>query len=240
MKVSKLIPGKYLTSLIVAFVAVWVLAAINPNFRRDWLLENLLVFVGVPAIVIGGMYFRLSKLSYTLITIFMVMHVIGSHYTYAEVPFGYTLQRWFGSNRNMYDRLVHFCYGFLLAYPVREVFLRLARVKGFWGYWFPLDLTLAMSATFEIIEAIVASLADPEAGVAYLGTQGDIWDAQKDMLMAGVGALLAMIITAVINMVLDRSFWKEMRASFRIPKNDEPLGEVALQEMIEKDTKRKS
>jgi len=239
VKIAKLIPGKYLGSLIVAFAVVWVWAAINPVMRRDWLLENLLVFVGVPALVIGGTYFRLSRVSYTLITVFMILHVIGSHYTYAQVPFGYTLQQWFGSNRNMYDRLVHFLYGFLLAYPVREVFLRLAKVKGFWGYYLPLDLTLALSATFEIIEWVVASLADPEAGVAYLGTQGDIWDAQKDMLMAGVGALLAMIITAVINMVLDRSFWREMRASFRIPKNDEPLGEVALQEMIEKDAKRK-
>jgi putative membrane protein len=102
-----------------------------------------------------------------------------------------------------------------------------------------LDVTLALSATFEILEWIVASLVDPASGMAYLGTQGDIWDAQKDMLLAGVGALLAMIITAVSNMVLDRSFWREMRSSFRIPKGDEPLGEVALQKLIEKDAKRK-
>jgi putative membrane protein len=240
VKTSKLIPGKYyLTLLIVAFVAVWIWAAIKPLFSRDWLLENLLVFAGVPVIVVTGLCFRLSKLSYTLITVFMVMHVIGSHYTYAEVPFGYTLQRWFGSSRNMYDRLVHFCFGFLLAYPVREVFLRLARVKGFWGYWLPLDLTLAMSATYEIMEWVVAARVDPKAGMAYLGTQGDIWDSQKDMLMAGVGALLAMIITALIKVALDQSFWKEMRASFRIPKDDEPLGEVAIAELIEKDAKRK-
>lgn len=228
---------RYLLFLSAAFTAVWIWAAIRPLFPRDWLLENLLVFAGVPLIVVTGIYFRLSKLSYTLITLFMVLHVIGSHYTYAEVPFGYTLQRWFGSSRNMYDRLVHFCYGFLLAYPVREMFLRLARVKGFWGYWLPLDLTLALSATYEIMESLVATRVDPSAGIAYLGTQGDIWDAQKDMFMAGVGALLAMILTAVIHMVLDRSFWKEMRASFRIPKDDEPLGEVRLQELIEKNEK---
>ena len=234
MKPSKLISDKYLISLIAAFGAVWVWAAIHPVFRRDWLLENLLVFVAVPVIVIGGQYFRLSKLSYTLITIFMILHVIGSHYTYAKVPFGYTLQRWLGSNRNMYDRMVHFGYGFLLAYPVREVFLRLAKVKGFWGYYLPLDLTLALSATFEIIEAIVASLADPEAGVAYLGMQGDQWDAQKDMMMAGIGAFMAMTVTAIINIKLNPYFWREMRSSFHIPKDDEPLGEVKLQELIDR------
>ena len=234
MKPSKLISDKYLISLIAAFVAVWVWAAIHPVFRRDWLLENLLVFVAVPVIVIGGQYFRLSKLSYTLITIFMILHVIGSHYTYAKVPFGYTLQRWLGSNRNMYDRMVHFGYGFLLAYPVREVFLRLAKVKGFWGYYLPLDLTLALSATFEIIEAIVASLADPEAGMAYLGMQGDQWDAQKDMMMAGIGAFMAMTVTAIINIKLNPYFWREMRSSFHIPKDDEPLGEVKLQELIDR------
>jgi len=219
---------------------VWIWAAIKPLYPRDWLLENMLVFAGVPLIIVSAVYFRLSKLSYTLITLFMVMHVIGSHYTYAEVPFGYTLQRWFGSSRNMYDRLVHFCFGFLLAYSVREVFLRLAKVKGFWGYFLPIDLTLALSATYEIIEWVVAARVDPKAGIAYLGTQGDVWDTQKDMLMAGIGALLAMVIVAIVNMWLNPSFWKEMRESFRIQKDDEPLGEVRLKELIEKDGKRKS
>ena len=103
----------------------------------------------------------------------------------------------------------------------------------------PLDLTLAMSAMYEIMEWMVAARVDPAAGIAYLGTQGDVWDAQKDMFMAGVGALVAMLITAMLNMVLDRSFWKEMRASFRIPKDDKPLGEVALEELVEKEPKRK-
>jgi len=241
VKPSKLISGKYYLILLIAvFVAVWIWAAIKPLYPHDWLLENLLVFVGVPVIVVTGIYFRLSKLSYTLITVFMVLHVIGSHYTYAEVPFGFTLQGWLGSSRNMYDRLVHFCFGFLLAYPVREVFLRLARVKGFWGYWLPLDLTLALSAAFEIIEWLVAARVDPALGAAYLGTQGDIWDAQKDILLAGGGALVAMLITAVVNMVLDHSFWQDMRASFRIPKDDKPLGEVALEELAEKKPKRKT
>src|SRR4051812_9799958 len=238
MNSSKINQKRHLIGLSVLFVAVWVWAAIRPLYRHDWLLENILVFLGVPLIILSGIYFRFSKLSYTLITLFMMLHAIGSHYTYAEVPFGYTLQRWFGSNRNMYDRLVHFCFGFLLAYPVREVFMRLARARGFWGYWLPIDLTLALSATYEIIEWMVAARVDPSAGMAFLGSQGDVWDAQKDMLMAGIGAVIAMIIVARINMQLDPSFWKEMRASFRVPKADEPLGEVKLRDLMEADSKK--
>ena len=86
----------YYLFLIVIFLAFWAWAAIDPLYPSGWLLENYLIFIFVPIIIISGIYFRLSKLSYTLITIFMILHVIGSHYTYAEVPFGYILQSFFG------------------------------------------------------------------------------------------------------------------------------------------------
>ena len=222
---------RYLKALLLVFVAVWVWAAINPLFPHDWLLENYLVFIFVPIIVLTGRYFRLSDVSYTLITLFMIMHVIGSHYTYAEVPFGDVLQEWLGASRNMYDRLVHFSFGFLLAYPIREVFLRVTKVKGFWGYYLPFDVTLAYSAAYEIIEWIAAANVDPAAGLAFLGSQGDIWDAQKDMTLAGIGAMLAMIIIALINLKYQPDFWQEMKASFKIPAGDGPLGEKRLKEM---------
>ncbi len=224
--------SKYKISLILIFIAVWIWAAIRPIYPHDWLLENYLVFIFVPIILITGFYFKLSDTSYTLITLFMILHVIGSHYTYAEVPFGDTLKNWLGAQRNMYDRLVHFSFGFLLAYPMREVFLRLSQVKGFWGFYLPLDLTLSFSALYEIIEWWVARKVDPSAGVAFLGAQGDIWDAQKDMTMAGMGALLAMVIIALINWMWNPNFAKEFRASFRIPKGDRPLGEQKLQEWL--------
>ena len=223
---------RYQKILLLVFVAFWIWAAINPKYPHDWLLENYLVFIFIPAILIIGRYFKLSNVSYTLITIFMVLHVIGSHYTYAEVPFGDTLQSWLGANRNMYDRLVHFSYGFLLAYPMREIFMRLAKVKGFWSYYLPLDITLSFSALYELIEWLTAASVNSAAGLAFLGSQGDIWDAQKDMAMAGIGALLAMIIIFIINMTLDKNFWKEMKSSFHIRKNDEPLGEVKLKELL--------
>src|SRR6185369_8201017 len=143
---------KYHWFLILSFVAVWVWAAINPVFPHDWLLENYLVFIFVPIILLVGHYFKLSKVSYTLITLFLILHIIGSHYTYEHVPFGYTLQNWLGESRNMYDRLVHFSCGFLLFYPIREMFMRLAKVKGFWAYILPIDLLGSFSAIYEIIE----------------------------------------------------------------------------------------
>ncbi len=218
--------------LLIAFVVAWVWAAINPVFPHDWLLENYLVFIFVPIILIAGRYFRLSDTSYTLITIFMILHVIGSHYTYAEVPFGFDLQTWLGASRNMYDRLVHFSFGLLLAYPLREVFMRVGGAKGFWSYWWPLDITLAFSAVYELVEWAAAEVVDPAAGLAFLGAQGDIWDAQKDMGLAGLGALIAMVIVALINAKYQPFFWHDLRESFRIPKGDKPLGEVKLRDYL--------
>jgi len=221
---------KYKLFLLLAFAAAWVWAAINPVFPHDWLLENYLVFIFVPLIIISGHYFKLSNVSYTLITLFMILHVIGSHYTYAEVPFGFTLQHWVGEQRNMYDRLVHFSFGFLLAYPMREIFVRITKVKGFWAFYLPLDITLSFSAGYEIIEWLTARNVASDAGLAFLGAQGDIWDAQKDMLMAGIGALLAMIIILVINAVYNEKLGKELKQSFKIEKGDHPLGEQRLKD----------
>ncbi len=190
---------KFKLFLALSFLAVWIWAAIDPLFPHDWLLENLLVFLVVPVTIIVGRMLKLSNLSYGLITIFMILHVIGSHYTYAEVPFGFTLQDWLGASRNMYDRLVHFFFGFILGFPLREMFMKAAQVKGFWSYFFPVELAFATSAIYEIIEWLVAVKVDAAAGLAFLGTQGDIWDAQKDMLLAGLGAMLAMVIIYLVN-----------------------------------------
>jgi putative membrane protein len=224
---------KYKLFLFTTFLVFWLWAAYKPVFPHDWLLENYLVFIAVPIILVTARYFKLSNISYTLITIFMCAHVVGSHYTYAEVPFGFTLQDWFGSDRNMYDRVVHFSYGFLLAYPVREIFVRIAGAKGFWSYFFPIDLVFANSAIYELIEWFAARNVPPEAGLAFLGSQGDVWDAQKDMGLAGLGAIIAMLIVFVIHLWLDKHTCKEMKESFKIPKGDKPLGEQKLKELWE-------
>ena len=223
---------KYHWFLIFVFLAVWIWAAIYPVFPHDWLLENYLVFLFVPIIIIIGYYFKLSKVSYTLITVFLILHVIGSHYTYEHVPFGYTLQDWLGESRNMYDRLVHFSCGLLMFYPIREVFMRLAKVKGFWSYILPIDLWGSFSAIYEIIEWQAAKNVDSAAGIAFLGSQGDIWDAQKDMFMALIGACAAATIVFVINWALKKDFWKDMKASFKLDPKDKQLGETELIRML--------
>lgn len=228
---------KYHWFLVVAFLIVWIWAAINPVFPKDWLLENYLVFFFIPIILLVGRYFRLSKVSYTLITLFLILHVIGSHSTYAEVPFGYTIQDWLGASRNMYDRLVHFSFGFLLFYPIREMFMRLAKVKGFWSYLIPIDLLGSFSAIYELLEWLAARNVDPAAGLAFLGSQGDIWDAQKDMALAILGACVTALIIFFINMKYKKDFWKEMKESFKLGENDHPLGEEELKRMIRENNK---
>ena len=219
---------RYHRVLLLAFLAAWIWSAIRPKYPHDWLLENILVLAFVPIIILVGRYLKLSKLSFTLITVFMILHLAGSHYTYAEVPFGFTLQAWLGASRNMYDRLVHFSFGLLLAYPMREMFMRVARVKGFWSFYLRLDVTLAFSAVYELIEWAVAARVDPAAGLAFLGSQGDVWDAQKDMLLAGLGACLAMLVIALLNWKYNANFLQEVRESFVIGSDDEPLGESRL------------
>lgn len=223
--------SKYQLSLIGLFVVCWGIMAISPATRQNWLLENALVAVFAPLVLATARYFRLSDLSYTLITLYLLMHLLGGYYDYNNVPLGLTLGKWFGSERNCYDRLVHFGFGFLMAYPMREIFHRIASVRGFWGYFLPLDLTLPLSAIYEIIEWQVAAAVDPAAGAAFLGSQGDEWDAQKDMALAGLGACLAMAIIAAINWWYDPNFWSEIRESFRV-KNQKPLGEVRLAELM--------
>ncbi len=222
---------RYRRTLFVLLVVIVVLLGIAPHDRADWALENALMFAGVGVLVATRHALPFSRVSYTLIFVFLCLHSIGAHYTYSEVPY----DRWFpmlaGGERNHYDRLVHFAYGLLLAYPIREVFLRVAYVRGFWGYYLPLDVTMATSMLYELIEWGAAEVFGGELGVAYLGTQGDPWDAQKDMALATIGACLAMLLTAGLNWRWQRDFAREWAESLRV-KDPRPLGEDALRRRV--------
>ena len=189
---------RLLQVLAGVYAVVWIVTSITPLDRHDWLLENMLVFAAVAILIGTYRVFPLSDLSYLLITVFLTLHAIGAHYTYSEVPVGFWIQRTFGFARNPFDRIVHFSFGLLMAYPIREVFLRVANARGFWAYYLPLDVTLAFSALYEIMEMVVATMVAPGTGDAWLGTQGDVWDAQKDMGLAALGALICMCVTAII------------------------------------------
>jgi putative membrane protein len=171
----------------------WMALAIHPFDRRDWFLENLLVFVTV--IVLGSTYrrFQFSKKSYILILAFLAIHTIGAHYTYAKVPLGFWMQDWLHLQRNHYDRVIHFSFGLLLVYPMRDLLMNSARAHKPWATWLSVVALAALSSFFEIVEAIVAQIVRPDLGAAYLGTQGDMWDAQKDMAAAFIDAIVAAV-----------------------------------------------
>ena len=222
----------YLALLGVSFGVWWILLAIRPLDRNVWAMENGLVVGAV--LLLATLHRRLlfSRVSYTLIFAFLCLHQIGGHYTYSEVPYdaffeiitGRTLNSLVGWERNNFDRIVHFSYGLLLAYPVREVFLRVANARGFWGYFLPLDLTMSTSLIFELLEWALVLVFAGDAGQAYLGTQGDEWDAHKDMALAALGAMLAMGVNAALNWRWQRDFAREWTESLRV-KGKAPLGE---------------
>ena len=183
--------------MILGYLAVWTLAAIGPHDRGDWLLENLLVF-GLAALVAAThQRFPFSNLSYLLLLSFLSLHAVGAHYTYSLTPPGFWLQDAYGLSRNHYDRIVHFAFGLLLWYPMYEIGRRSLGLRGFASFAVPLAIVLAMSAGYEIAEWGAARVVDPELGLAFVGTQGDEWDAQKDMSLALIGALLSTAFAAI-------------------------------------------
>ncbi|MDR4465501.1 MAG: DUF2238 domain-containing protein [Nitrospira sp.] len=182
-----------LRGLVVWYAGLWGLLAIDPYDRQDWLLENLLALTAVTTLLLTYRRFQFSTFSYVLMTTFLTLHAVGAHYTYAEVPFGFWLQGTFDLVRNPFDRIVHFGYGFLLVLPLRELLMRLGGIKGIWSYYLPVSGMVAQSGVFEMLEALVATVVSPELGTAYLGTQGDEWDAQKDMAAASAGAVIMIL-----------------------------------------------
>ncbi|GMV48468.1 MAG: hypothetical protein NBKEAIPA_03287 [Nitrospirae bacterium] len=187
--------GLFPWALLFSYGLWWIWLAIEPVDRRDWLLENLLAVALVTTLVATHRRFAFSGLSYGLIWLFLALHAVGAHYTYAEVPVGFWLKDALALSRNPFDRIVHFAYGALLVYPLREILVRLAGVRGLWSYYLPVSAVLAQSGFFEVVEGIVAMVVNPELGSLYLGTQGDEWDAQKDMAAAFVGSIVTMGIT---------------------------------------------
>ena len=191
---------RYPAALLAVFVAIFAALAIAPWYRQDWLLENLLVFVAVPLLVFNYRRLRFSNFAYSCLFVFLVLHEIGSHYTYSEVPWRQWLQGLTGSSgdppagRNHYDRLVHFSYGLLVMPAVWELFAARVVAQGLWRYLVPLLFLMSHSVIYEMIEWVAAVVFGGDLGVAYLGTQGDVWDAQKDVAFATLGAVLGLLV----------------------------------------------
>lgn len=182
--------------LLALFVLIWLALGYAPKYRDDWILENVLVAAFVPLLVWGYRRVRFSNLAYTAVFVFLVLHVLGSHYTYAEVPYdqwsrawlGFSIDAALGFERNHYDRLVHLLFGVLLAPLTLELVNLKVDATARWRRALAVSLLLSCSALYELIEWAAAMVFGGDLGMAYLGTQGDVWDSHKDTALALLGA----------------------------------------------------
>ena len=205
---------RYLLVLFLGYGAWWIAWAIAPLSRSDWWLENVLIFFTAAVLGISARWFVFSRTAYTLAVVFAAIHTVGSHYTYSEVPLGHWIEWLTGRalpwERNHFDRLVHFLYGLLILWPYREAFFHAATPRhAFWGYLLPLSFILSTSMGYEMLEWAAAVVFGGELGMAFLGTQGDVWDAHWDLFWASAGALGATWIMIAIHAVTGRDFPRE-------------------------------
>jgi putative membrane protein len=162
---------------------------IHPYDRAVWWAENIPILGIVALLAITFRRFRFTNTSYLMMAFLVFLHTVGGHYTFERVPFGFVTDL-FGFTRNHYDRMAHFTVGFY-AYPLAELLVRKNMATKWVIYVFPVCFVLAVAAGYEIFEWRFAVSADPKAGIAVLGSQGDVWDAQKDMLADGLGSIFA-------------------------------------------------
>lgn len=192
--------SRYTGLLLGLYAAWWVALAIAPWYRADWALENALVVIALPILL--GIHRLLSRFALTCVFIFMLLHAVGAHYTYAEVPYdawwasltGHSLNSVLGLERNHFDRLVHFLYGLLVTPAAIELLDARTSLRGLWRYLIPFTFMAAQAGVYEIIEWGAAEVFGGDLGQAYLGTQGDEWDSQKDSALMVLGALIALVL----------------------------------------------
>ncbi len=177
----------------VTYAIVFIICAIRPYDRTIWFAENLPILLLLGGVYTFSRFHRFSNLSWLLMFTLPILHTIGGHYSFERVPFGWVTEL-FGFERNHYDRIAHFSVGFY-AFAIAEFLLAKQLVANrIVASLFAVFAIFTVAACYEILEWWFALLADPEAGLAVLGSQGDIWDAQKDMLADGLGAILAICL----------------------------------------------
>jgi putative membrane protein len=183
-------PDRFPALLLVVFALVWLALGGAPHYRQDWLLENVLVVIAVPTLVWSHRRVPLTNGAYLALFAFGVLHEIGAHYTYSEVPYARWLQVLAG-DRNQYDRVLHFCYGLLVTPAAMQLIEARAAPKGWWRWVLPVAFVASHSVLYELLEWAAALVFGGNLRMAYLGTQGDPWDAQQDMAQALAGSAIA-------------------------------------------------
>jgi putative membrane protein len=187
-------PSKSLVPRIMLtwYAALFLALAISPVDYKIWWGSNVLPIAFIAVLVLTHRTFPLSNTSYILITLWLTLHTIAVHYTYPQVPLGLWLDRWFDFHRNHFDRIVHFCFGFLMTLPLVEVFRRRCNTTGWLLPYVVVITVLGFSAFWEIIESWIGQVAHPDVEKAMVGHQGDVWDPQRDMAAAFYGSLVYM------------------------------------------------
>lgn len=180
--------------LLLGYTILFIVLGIHPYARDVWYVENGPILGIVILLVLGWLRgVRFSNLSYILMSVLLYMHTIGGHYTFERVPFDW-FNNFFGFERNMYDRVAHVTVGFY-AFPFAEYLLTKRFVAKKWiAYATPLFFIMALACAYEIFEWWYAVTYGGDAGVAFLGSQGDVWDSQKDMLMDTLGAVASLFL----------------------------------------------
>ena len=191
--------NRLLKILLIAFILTWVALYFNCIDRTDWFIENILVFIFAVFITLSYKHFRFSDASYICFFLFLLLHIFGAQYAYTKNPLGGWLQNTYHLWRNPYDRIVHFSFGLFLSYPLRDVLINRLHVKGKWQYILPVEITLSLACIFELTEWMVAALTTKETGETYVATQGDVWDAHKDIAVAVLGAAITMLVIYFYN-----------------------------------------
>jgi putative membrane protein len=185
--------------LLIAALVLLAVSRVGALEPGTWLLEVAPILIIAPILVLTARRFPLTPLVYRLLFVHALILMLGGHYTYAKVPLGFWVQDAFGLARNHYDRLGHFAQGFVPAMLAREVLLRRSPLaRGRWLAFLVVCVCLAFSATYELIEWLAAVLGGSAAD-AFLGTQGDVWDTQWDMFMAGLGAVTALLLLSRVH-----------------------------------------
>lgn len=180
----------FLQILLVFLVLLFIWSGIEPFSRGIWYVEISSVLLVFFALVLTYKKFTFTNLSYAIVSMWLALHAIGAHYSFERVPFDFITEL-FGFSRNHYDRLAHFIIGLnsfgVAEFVLRKGLVKSARVAAFFGLIF----IMALANAWELIEWSYAELDGGEVGAAFLGSQGDIWDAQKDMLCDTLGAIAA-------------------------------------------------
>lgn len=206
-----------LIGISLLFTGIWGWTLASTANRHNWVLENSTVLLFLAFLVYTYTYFKFSDISYLMFFLFLLLHVYGSQHIYSQNPLGEWLQIQTGLERNPYDRIVHFSFGLLMAYPLRELCLNYIKSSPTLSWILPVIFSLALGAFYEVIEWALVLMVSPQEGTDFLGMQGDVWDAQKDMVLAFAGSFFGVTGVSLCKKIASASIKRYQGSSTLVP-----------------------